>query len=107
VANDRAYPTASDRAVALGRAVMDRVSVSTSGNVVVLDVPLAPTVVDPLNPALTVDAVARTPREFRLGARSTKRFSTLVRMTGTTGWVEYTVTSKAGGTATRRISLTR
>ncbi|MCK7461376.1 MAG: hypothetical protein MZU84_04570 [Sphingobacterium sp.] len=30
VTNDRAYPTSSDRAVALGRAVMDRISVTGS-----------------------------------------------------------------------------
>ncbi len=105
VTNDRAYPTSSDRAVAIGRAVMDRVSVTASDNIVVLDVPSAPTVADPLNPAATVDVVARAPREFRLGARSTKRFSALVRMKGADGWVEFTVTSKAGGTATRRVAL--
>lgn len=107
VTNDRAYPTSSDRSVALGRAVMDRVSVKASEGVAVLEVPQAPTVVDPLNPALTVDVVTGVPLEFRLGARSTKRFSTLVRMTGREGWVEFTVTSKAGGTATKRIAITR
>jgi hypothetical protein len=105
VTNDRAYPTSSDRAVAIGRAVMDRISVTASQNVAVLDVPLAPTVVDPLNPGATVDVVARAPRDFRLGARSARRFSALVRMKGAEGWVEFTVTSKAGGTATRRVAL--
>ena len=105
VANDRAYPTSSDRAVALGRAVMDRISVKASDGIAVLDVPQGPTVADPLNPAAVVDVVARTPREFRLGARATKRFSALVRMKGADGWVEFTVASKAGGTATRRVAL--
>jgi len=106
VANDRAYPTSSDRAVALGRAVMDRISVNASDNIAVLDVPQAPVVTDPLNPSAAADVVAGEPREFRLGARSTKRFAALVRMKGAHGWVEFTVTSKAGGTATRRIALT-
>jgi hypothetical protein len=106
VTNDRAYPTSSDRAVAIGRAVMDRITVTASRNVAVLDVPPAPAVTDPLNPSATADVVAGEPREFRLGARSTKRFGALVRMKGADGWVEFTVTSKAGGTATRRIALT-
>jgi hypothetical protein len=105
VTNDRAYPTSSERSVALGRAVMDRISVTGSDTIAVLDVPQAPTVADPLNPAVTVDVVARAPREFRLGARATKRFSALVRMKGAGGWVEFTVTSKTGGTATRRVAL--
>lgn len=106
VTNDRAYPTSSDRAVAIGRAVMDRIGVTASQNVTVLDVPQAPTVVDPLNPGATVDVVASAPRAFRLGARSTRRFSALVRMKGAEGWVEFAVTSKAGGTATKRVALT-
>ncbi|HSP91578.1 MAG TPA: hypothetical protein VLN08_11750, partial [Vicinamibacterales bacterium] len=74
-------------------------------NIAVLDVPQAPTVVDPLNPGATSDVVSRAPREFRMGARSTRQFSALVRMKGADGWVEFTVTSKAGGTATRRVAL--
>lgn len=107
VSNDRAYPTFSDRSVVLGKAVMDRVSVKASEGIAVLNVPAAPTAVDPLNPAVTVDVVAGEAREFRLGARSSRRFTTLVRMTGKDGWVEFTVTSKAGGTATKRITVTR
>jgi hypothetical protein len=40
-----------------------------------------------------------------LKARDSKTFSILVKMEGTQGWVEFTVKSKTGGTAVKRIDL--
>jgi hypothetical protein len=105
VSNDRAFPTSSDMAVSLKRAVMDRVTVAASANVAVLDLPSKKTVIDPLNRAAEADVVAKQGSEFRLKARESKRFCALVRMKGAEGWVEFTVTSKAGGTATRRVAV--
>ena len=105
VSNDRAFPTSSDMSVSLKRAVMDRVTVAASANVAVIDLPSKKTVIDPLNRAAEADVVAKQGSEFRLKARESKRFCALVRMKGAEGWVEFTVTSKAGGTATRRVAV--
>jgi hypothetical protein len=106
VKNDRSFPTSSDMAVALKRAVMDRVTVAASANVSVLDIPSRKTVIDPLNRAAEADVIAEQGSEFRLKARDSKRFCTLVRMKGAEGWVEFTVTSRAGGTAVKRVAVT-
>ncbi len=105
VKNDRAYPTSSDRAVALKRAVQDRISVSGTSGISLVEVPEAATVVDPLNPGRKSDVVTKTGTEFRLKARESKLFCALVRLGGSEGWIEFTVVSKNGGTATKRISL--
>ena len=105
VGNDRAYPTSSDMSVALRRAVMDRITVTTSSNVSVLDVSPRRASIDPLNRSADADVVAKQGTEFRLKARESRRFCTLVQMKGADGWVEFTVTSKAGGTAARRVTV--
>ena len=44
--------------------------------------------------------------EFRLKGRDMLRFSALVKMEGSEGWVEFDVTSKHGGTDKKRINIT-
>jgi hypothetical protein len=105
VKNDKAYPTSSDRAVALKRAVMDKITVSAAGGVEVVELPSAATAVDALNRAASSEAVSAKGTEFRLKGHETKRFCALVRMSGAEGSVEFTVRSKAGGTAVRKITL--
>jgi len=105
VRNDRAYPTASDRAVALKKAVMDRVTVRGSDSVTILEIPKGQTVVDPLNREAQAEAILKGGTELRLKAGEAKRFCALVRMTGSSGWVEVTAKSKAGGTAVKKIDL--
>lgn len=103
--NDRVYPTSSDRAVALKRAVMDRIAVSGKGGLSVVELPAGPTAVDPLNPAARSEAVAAKGTEFRLKGGEAKRFCVLVKMDGREGWVEFTARSKHGGTAVKRVAL--
>jgi len=105
VKNDKAYPTSSDRAVALKRAVMDKITVSGAGGVEVVELPMATTAVDALNRAASSETVSSKGTEFRLKAHETKRFCVLVKMGGAGGSVEFTVRSKAGGTAVRKITL--
>ena len=105
VKNDRVFPTSSDRSVAVGRAVKDRITVAGSTNVTVVDIPDTTTVLDPLNRAAGSEVVVAKGKDFRLGGRDSKRFCALVRMKGAEGWIEFTVKSQAGGTATRRVTL--
>jgi hypothetical protein len=105
VKNDKAYPTSSDRAVALKRAVMDKITVSGAGGVELVELPKAATTVDALNRAASSETVSAKGTEFRLKGHETKRFCVLVKMSGAGGSVEFTVQSKAGGTAVRKITL--
>ncbi len=105
VKNDRVYPTSSDRAVQLKRAVKDTITVHTSNNISVVEIPEGSTIVDPLNKLTPSEAIPEKSTEFRLKGKETKRFCTLVKMGGTQGWVEFKVKSKHGGTATKRINL--
>ncbi len=105
VKNDRVYPTSSDRSVALKRAVMDKIVVSGSDNLEVVDVSESAIVLDPLNRARQSEAIAREGTEFRLKGRESKKFCVLARMSGATGWIEFTAKSQHGGTAVKKVSL--
>jgi len=105
VKNDRIYPTSSDRAVALKRAVMDKITATGGGGVGIVEVPAAPTAVDAWNRAAQSEVVTAKGTEFRLKGHETKRFCVLVKMGGTEGTIEFTVRSKMGGTAVKRITL--
>jgi hypothetical protein len=87
------------------KAVMDKITVTGSSNVTLLDIPKASTVLDPLNRAAQSEVILKQGSEFRLKARDSKRFCVLIRMTGGEGWVEFAVKSKAGGTAVRKVAL--
>jgi hypothetical protein len=105
VKNEKAYPTSSDRAVALKRAVMDKITVSGSGGLSLIEVPATSTAVDPLNPGRRSDVIVKKGTEFRLRAKETKTFCALVRMNGSSGSIEFTVKSKNGGTAVKKVNL--
>ena len=105
VKNDKAYPTSSDRAVVLKRAVMDKITVSGAGGIEVVELPKAATVVDALNRAASSETVSVKGTEFRLKGHETKKFCILVKMSGSGGSVEFTVRSKMGGAAAKKITL--
>jgi hypothetical protein len=105
VKNDNTYPTSSDRANQLGIAVKDKVSVVASDNVAILDIPDGTSNIGDLNPQAAAVTVDKKPAEFRLKGKEAKRFRCLVKMTGGSGWLEFSVDSKAGGKAKKRITL--
>ncbi len=105
VRNNRVYPTASDRAVQLKRAVKDTITVSASANISILDLPQASTIIDPLNKTASSEPITGKSAEFRLKGKETQRFCTLVKMDGSQGWVEFQVKSKNGGTDSKKINL--
>jgi hypothetical protein len=106
VANDRTYPTSSDRASQLGMAVKDKITVSSSDNVTILDLPEGTSRLDPLNPQATaVTVVKGKAGEFRLRGNDAQRFRCLAKMSGTSGWVEFQVESKYGGRDKKRVQL--
>lgn len=105
VKNDKAYPTSSDRAVALRRAVMDKITVAAAGGCEIVAVPKARTSVDPWNRTAPSDVVASGGSEFRLKGHETMKFCALVKLNGSQGTVDFTVKSKMGGDAVKKITM--
>ncbi len=105
VKNDRLYPTSSDRAVQLKKAVLDSISLDSSSNISIIDIGKGETVIDPANMTETALAVTKEPTEFRLKGKQARRFCALVKMKGSTGWVRFRVKSRHGGTDDRKIEL--
>ncbi len=105
VKNDRIYPTASDRSVQLKRAVKDKLTLGTSNNISIVDIPKGSTIVDPLNNTASSEAMTKGSAEFQLKGKQTLRFCALVEMSGSQGWVELTIQSKNGGEAKKRVNI--
>jgi hypothetical protein len=105
VKNDRVYPSSSDRAVKLKRAVKDKITIITSKNISVVKIPEGSTIVDPLNKLASSEPITEKSAEFRLKGKQTLRFCTLVKMSGTQGWVEFQVKSQHGGADKKRINF--
>ncbi|MFO7768315.1 MAG: M14 family metallopeptidase [bacterium] len=107
VANEKTFPTSSDREVVLETAVMDRIAVTSSRGLEVLSVPSGESRIDPYDRAGRATLAGSGPVEFRLQGDDRQVFRYLVRLDGRNGSMEVTVTSKAGGTAKRTIELNR
>lgn len=105
VRNDRVFPTSSDRAVALKRAVKDKILFSSSANISLLDLPEGETVLDPFDSGSRAEAGKGKETEFRLQGKQKLRFRYLVKMDGSSGWVEFQTGSKMGGTDKKRITI--
>lgn len=105
VKNGSIYPTSSDRMVQLKKDVKDKLTINTSNNVKLVEVPEGQTVLDPLNPTDRPQTPKGKTAEFRLLSKQSQKFAYLVKMDGNDGWVEFEVNSKFGGTAKKRITL--
>ncbi len=103
--NDRVYPTASDRAVLLKTAVNDRLAVTASENITVLDVPEGAPRLDALNMASAIPALSKKGAEFRLRGKDSRQYRCLIKLSGKEGWVEFTASSKYGGKDKKRIVI--
>ena len=105
VKNDRVYPTASDRAKQLKLMEQDKIVLTTSNNVSMIEVPKGSAAIDPSNPDADVEVITKNGTEFWLKGKETLHFGALVKMDGSQGWVEVQVTSQRGGMDTKRINL--
>ena len=102
VKNDRVFPTSSDRDNELGTAVQDKINFNSSGNVTMVEIPEGMTRIDPVNNSSNAMAVGSASHEFRVRGQSEVTLRYLVQKSGGGGWVEFTVNSFHGGTATQR-----
>ncbi|MCK5650745.1 MAG: hypothetical protein KAJ42_05190 [Gemmatimonadetes bacterium] len=105
VKNDRVYPTASDRAQQLKLIEKDKIMLTTSNNVSLIDIPKGSAAIDPANPNAQVEVITKKGTEFWLKGKQTLRFGALVKMDGSQGWIEIQVKSQNGGTDTKRINI--
>ncbi len=105
VKNDRVYPTSSDMAVQLKLDAKDRLGFAASSNISLVETPSGSTRLDPFNQQSTATVLGSQPAEFRLKGKDSKRFRSLVKMSGTQGWVEFTLESKHGGKDKKRVAI--
>lgn len=105
VKNDRAYPTISDRDFEREWVAPDQLTLTSSSSITRVDVPEGSVQLDPLDGSTRANAAAGGDQEFRLLAHGSRTIRYLVKMSGNSGWVEFTITSKHGGTDTKRLNI--
>ena len=105
VKNDRQYPTFTDRSLQLKRAVKDKLLFISSNNVTLIEVPEGNTTLDPLNRISTINTVNKKEFEFRLKGKQMLTYRYIVKMDGSSGWIEIAVDSKNGGMAKKRVKI--
>ena len=135
VKNDRAYPTYTDRAMVLGRAVQDKLILETSAGVSIVQLPQRATaavagggqrggarggrggggvdlkkeayqwVTDYYNGVNSGTTLTASEHEFRLKGNDSQTFRYLVKINGSRGSVTSRIVSKNGGTDEQRIRI--
>ena len=105
VKNDRTYPTISDRDLEREWVDQDRLTFSSSGSITRVEIPGGSAIIDPLDNRTRGSVVGTEDPEFRLQGSGSQTFRYLVKMSGNSGWVEFTITSQHGGTATKRLNI--
>jgi hypothetical protein len=105
VKNDHVYPSSSDRAVLLKTSVNDKLTVSSSDNVSIVELPAGAPRLDAQNPASAIPVLRNKTAEFRLRSKDARKYRCLVKMTGAEGWVEFNTISKYGGKDKKRITI--
>ncbi len=105
VKNERVYPTSSDRSVKLGRAVKDKLTLNTSNNLSLVEPSESGSGISPFYTTNESIVINSKVTEFRIKGKEMLRFNALVRMEGSSGWVEFDIESKTGGTDRRRLNI--
>ncbi|MFC2118368.1 M14 family metallopeptidase [Bacteroidota bacterium] len=105
VKNDKTYPTSSDMSVKLKRTVKDKLSLNTSKNISLIDVPDGNITIDPLNYRSRANIKSGKSTEFRLNGKQNLKFRYLVKMKGKKGWIEFDINSQRGGKDKKRIDI--
>lgn len=105
VKNERIYPTSSDRSMKLKRAVKDKLTFSSSKNISLVKIPGAATKINPKNTSVQYETITGKVTEFRLKGKQTLRFCALVKIDGSSGWVEFHVKSQNGGSDSKKIKI--
>jgi len=105
VKNDHIYPAISDRSMQLKRIAKDKLIVTSSNNISIINLLEDFTIFEPLNSGSTYKAITDEETEFRLKGKETLKFRGLLKMDGSKGWVEIEVKSKCGGKDTKKIDI--
>jgi hypothetical protein len=105
VKNDNVYPTISDRSMKLKRVAKDKLLITSSDNISIIDLIEDFTVFEPLDPGLNYKAITDKETEFRIKGKETLKFRGLLKMDGSKGSVEVEVKSKHGGKDKKRVDI--
>lgn len=112
VANDKVYPTASDMSVQLNRAVQDKLTVNTSSNITIM--PLGGAARGAARQGGAAASLQASPQarvtsskelQFRLRGQEKLTYTYMVSMSGNSGWLEFDIWSKNGGTDKKRVDI--
>ncbi len=105
VKNDRVYPTFSDRSLKLGLAVKDQLILESSGNVTQLELIKEYNLFEPTKLGTRFKPISGKTTEFRLKGKETVVFRGLIRLDGSKGWIKVSVSSKNGGTDSKKVNI--
>lgn len=105
VKNDRIDPTSSDRAVQVKIDVKDKLTFNASRNISMVEASEGGSKIDPFYTTIQCKVINEKVTEFRLKGKEMLRFSVLVKMEGSNGWVEFDVKSQHGGSDKKRINI--
>lgn len=112
VANEKVYPTASDMSVQLNRAVQDKLTVNTSSNITIM--PLGGAARGAARQGGAAASLQASPQarvtsskelQFRLRGQEKLTYTYMVSMSGNSGWLEFDIWSKNGGTDKKRVDI--
>ncbi|MBE0675065.1 MAG: hypothetical protein IH591_10420 [Bacteroidales bacterium] len=122
VANDKVYPTASDMSLQLNRAIQDKLTAKTSANIKIMPVGTssggsgrgtgqaaqAMQAMAGQRGAMTGSqprVTSSTELMFRLQGQQKLSYRYLVSMSGNSGWMEFDIWSKNGGTDNKKVEI--
>jgi len=105
VKNDRIYPTSSDRSVLLKRSVKDKLKISLSKNMSLIEIPKGNVRIDPLNNRSGSQTISDEVTELRLMGEQSLKYRYLVQMKGKKGWVQFNIDSERGGSDEKKVDL--
>jgi len=116
VANDKIYPTSSDMSVQLNRAVQDKLTVSTAPNITIIPLGVSPARAGARGAGAGAGqtAMMAAPQsrvtssrelQFRLRGQEKLTYTYMVSMSGNSGWMEFDIWSKNGGTDKKRVDI--
>ena len=83
----------------------DKIKFSSAKNISLVELPAGDTRINPANPGQKSAVITKKGTEFRLKGKDTLWFCALVKMDGSSGWVEFDVNSQHGGKVKKRITI--
>ena len=105
VKNEKVYPTSSDRAVKLGRDLKDKLILTTSSKISMVQPSESASATYPFYTTNETIVINSKVTEFRIKGKEMLRFGALVKIEGSDGWIELEIDSTTGGADEKRVDI--